>query len=70
MSTRLSRAASSIYLELLRYPPASSIRFLFGDWSEQDEMVLIESAGSGEPGGPPNVACSAKRVVIRLISSE
>ena len=24
--------------------------------SEQDEMVLIESAGSNEPGGPRNVA--------------
>jgi len=28
--------------------------------SEQAVMVLIESAGSGEPGGLPNVACSAK----------
>ena len=36
-------------------------------YSEQDEMVLIESAGSGEPGGPPNVACSAKSILFEYL---
>ena len=37
-------------------PNVRNLDFFFMWHSEQAVMVLIESAGSDEPGGPPNVA--------------